>query len=227
MWLDHIFVYIFDQYVERIALCVASPPYEGLFQTTCLVKECVLVPPACILAICFCKSSGERHADTAKWLKDVLRTETSEEPSIEPIFVIPASPTESQIATLQAELARTSRRFHLSCQARQLETARADRLAAEVARIRGTLEAYFDISFDYGMLRVSFICKLEEFKQEYISHWIREHREDEFQQLKQEGMTVAQYIAQFNHLDKYFEAATVTEIAYQMAKLRATAMGPS
>ncbi|KAI5678342.1 hypothetical protein M9H77_09292 [Catharanthus roseus] len=27
----------FCQHVERIALCVASPPYEDLFRTTCLV----------------------------------------------------------------------------------------------------------------------------------------------------------------------------------------------
>ncbi|KAI5652968.1 hypothetical protein M9H77_30155 [Catharanthus roseus] len=43
-----------------------------------------------------------------------------------------------QIVALQAELARTNRHFHLSRQARQFETARANGLAAEVAQIRGT-----------------------------------------------------------------------------------------
>ncbi|KAI5676059.1 hypothetical protein M9H77_07009 [Catharanthus roseus] len=46
----------------------------------------------------------------------------------------------NQIATLQAKLARTNTHFHLSCQARQFETARANRLAAEVAQIRGAPE---------------------------------------------------------------------------------------
>ncbi|KAI5674207.1 hypothetical protein M9H77_14571 [Catharanthus roseus] len=117
--------------------------------------------------------------DTAGWIKNVLRVEMSEEPSIEPTSGIPASPTslskgstsdlpislllaeiarscfpvpclsleqglqavESQIVALQAELARTSRCFHSFRQARQLETARVDRLAVEVAQMRGTLEA--------------------------------------------------------------------------------------
>ncbi|KAI5678047.1 hypothetical protein M9H77_08997 [Catharanthus roseus] len=50
------------------------------------------------------------------------------------------APSENQIATLQAELARTNRHFPLSCQSRQLETTRANSLAAEVAQIRGTPE---------------------------------------------------------------------------------------
>ncbi|KAI5653310.1 hypothetical protein M9H77_30497 [Catharanthus roseus] len=48
---------------------------------------------------------------------------------------------ESQIAALQVELARMCRCFHSSRQVRQLETARADRLAAKVAQMRGTFEA--------------------------------------------------------------------------------------
>ncbi|KAI5653292.1 hypothetical protein M9H77_30479 [Catharanthus roseus] len=122
--------------------------------------------------------------DTVEWLNDVLRTEASEKPLIEPTSVIPASPTslyegsisslpvssplvrprghrlqaaESQIATLQAELARTSRRFHSSHQARQLETTRADRFAAEVAHMRGTLEAQHHVLISLlitGMLHV-------------------------------------------------------------------------
>ncbi|KAI5668452.1 hypothetical protein M9H77_18305 [Catharanthus roseus] len=288
----------FDQYVERIALYVASPPHEGLFQTICLAEGHVLVPPACILAICFCNSSAKSYADgpagteidieddpsepttgssmdTAEWLKDILTTKTSKEPSIEPTSFIPASPTKSKIATLQMELGRTSRHFYLSRQARQLEPARVDRLATELAQMRGTFEAQhhsmsqqcwlrttsrsaneipteanarrrgfsihfprqgsnlgrtfykldssFDIPFDYGMLHVNYICKLKEFKQEYIPRWIRERCEDEFQQLKQEGMIVAQYIAKFNCLAKYFEAATRIKIADQVGKQRVMA----
>ncbi|KAI5666563.1 hypothetical protein M9H77_16416 [Catharanthus roseus] len=35
----------------------------------------------------------------------------------------------------------------------------------------------------------------EEFKKEYIPRWVREQREDEFQQLRQGNLTVAQYTA--------------------------------
>lgn len=43
----------------------------------------------------------------------------------------------------------------------------------------------------------------EEFKKEYIPRWVREQREDEFQQLRQGNLTVAQYTAKFNRLAKY------------------------
>lgn len=43
----------------------------------------------------------------------------------------------------------------------------------------------------------------EEFKREYIPRWIWEQREDEFQQLKQDSLTVAQYTVKFNRLAKY------------------------
>ncbi|KAI5671387.1 hypothetical protein M9H77_11751 [Catharanthus roseus] len=87
------------------------------------------------------KPTTRSAMDTTEWIKNVLRTETSKEPSIEPISSIHALPTENQIAALQAELVETSRHFHSSCQASQLETTRADRLAAEVAQMREILEA--------------------------------------------------------------------------------------
>ncbi|KAI5656930.1 hypothetical protein M9H77_25723 [Catharanthus roseus] len=43
----------------------------------------------------------------------------------------------------------------------------------------------------------------EEFKKEYIPRWVREQREDEFQQLRQGNLTVAHYTAKFNRLAKY------------------------
>jgi hypothetical protein len=36
------------------------------------------------------------------------------------------------------------------------------------------------------------------FRAEFILQWVVEKREDQFQNLKQENMTVAQYAAQFN-----------------------------
>ncbi|KAI5649361.1 hypothetical protein M9H77_35366 [Catharanthus roseus] len=121
-------------------------------------------------------SEPTSEMDTTEWIENVLRNETTEEPSLGPTSGILVSPTgfyegstfglpvfspiaetvgshfpasylsleqriqaaENQIAALQAELARTNRHFHLFRQARQFETARANRLVAEVAQIRGT-----------------------------------------------------------------------------------------
>jgi hypothetical protein len=41
------------------------------------------------------------------------------------------------------------------------------------------------------------------FRAEYIPQLVVEKREDKFQSLKQESMTVAQYTAKFNRLSKY------------------------
>ncbi|KAI5653736.1 hypothetical protein M9H77_30923 [Catharanthus roseus] len=82
----------------------------------------------------------------------------------------------------------------------------------------------------------------EEFKKEYIPRWVREQREDEFQQLRPGNLTVAQYTAKFNRLAKVelqralaplppmgfaaaVEAVTRTEMADQAVIQRKTIIG--
>ncbi|KAI5673102.1 hypothetical protein M9H77_13466 [Catharanthus roseus] len=43
----------------------------------------------------------------------------------------------------------------------------------------------------------------EELKKEYIPRWVCEEREDEFQQLRQGNLAIAQYTTKFNRLAKY------------------------
>jgi hypothetical protein len=49
------------------------------------------------------------------------------------------------------------------------------------------------------------------FKAEFIPQWVVEKREDEFLNLKQGGMSVAQYAAEFNRLSKYCPRLVDTE----------------
>jgi hypothetical protein len=49
------------------------------------------------------------------------------------------------------------------------------------------------------------------FRAEFIPQWVVEKREDEFQILKQGGMSVAQYTAEFNRLSKYCRRLVDTE----------------
>ncbi|KAI5658133.1 hypothetical protein M9H77_26926 [Catharanthus roseus] len=77
--------------------------------------------------------------DTTEWIKN-LRLWGHIFPASCLSLELRFQEAENQIAALQAELAKTNRHFHLSRQARQLETARVNRLATKVAQIRGTLE---------------------------------------------------------------------------------------
>jgi hypothetical protein len=49
------------------------------------------------------------------------------------------------------------------------------------------------------------------FKAEYIPDWVMEKRVEEFQNLRQGSMTVAQYAARFNQLSKYCPQLVLTE----------------
>ena len=52
---------------------------------------------------------------------------------------------------------------------------------------------------------------METFRAQFIPLWIIEKREDEFQNLKQGSMTVAQYAARFTQLSKYSKRLVDTE----------------
>jgi hypothetical protein len=44
---------------------------------------------------------------------------------------------------------------------------------------------------------------LEEFKGQFIPHWVVERKEDEFQNFGQESRIVGRYVAEFTRLSKY------------------------
>jgi hypothetical protein len=49
------------------------------------------------------------------------------------------------------------------------------------------------------------------FRAEYIPQWMVEKRKDEFQNLRQGGMSIVQYVAELNRLSKYCRGRHRTE----------------